>query len=188
MIITIILIILLILHIPLFLNFPKVPVMDDAPYDVCIVLGCPAREDGKPSRMQRSRMNKAIQLYQERRVHTILISGAGVRNNFIEADVMAEYGFNNGIPINDILLEKEAQNTFDNLRLAKEICEQNRFHRSIVVTSRFHIRRSNFFVKKFFTNYAMCPTDDKEKIKHYLAEYVRMWNTLRIEMKLKYKK
>lgn len=183
-----ILIILLLLHLPLFLNFPKPPLMDHDPYDVCIVLGCPAREDGKPSRMQRSRMNKAIQLYREHRVHTILISGAGVRNNFIEADIMASYAIANGISKNDIILEKEALNTYDNLRLAKDICLRNEYHRSIVVTSRFHIRRSNFFVKKFFTNYAMCPTDDKEKLKHYLAEYIRMWNTLRIEVKLKRKK
>lgn len=188
MIILVLLIIFLLLHIPLFLNFPKPPLMDHDPYDVCIVLGCPAREDGKPSRMQRSRMNKAIQLYLEHHVHTIMISGAGVRNHYIEADIMSSYAIAKGIPEKDIILEKKALNTYDNLRLAKNICEQNGYHRSIIVTSRFHIRRSNFFVKKFFTNYAMCPTDDKEKLKHYLAEYIRMWNTLRIEMKLKYKK
>lgn len=188
MIIILLILLLGILTLPLLYYFPKAPMMDHDPYDICIILGCPAREDGKVSRMQRSRMNKAIQLYKQHKTHKLLISGAGVRNHFIEADIMADYAIRHGVPFKDILLEKEAQNTFDNLRFASTICEKNQWKRVIVVTSRFHIRRSNFFVKKFFTTYAMCPTDDKEKAKHYLAEYVRMWNTLRIEYQLAHKK
>lgn len=183
----IILVVLLVAHVLLWYFFPKAPYMDEHPYDVCIVLGCPTREDGKVSRMQRSRMNKAIALYQQQRIHKVLISGAGVRNDFVEAHVMAQYAMEQGIPQDAILLETKALNTYDNLRYAKTMCDALKYKRIVVVTSRFHIRRSNFFVKKFFTNYAMCPTDDKEKYKHYIAEYVRMWNTLRIEWRIKRK-
>lgn len=183
-----ILLLLLFLQLPLLIYFGHYPKLDPTKtYDVCIVLGCPAREDGKASRMQRSRMNKAIELYRNKQVHTILISGAGVRNNYVEADIMAEYALKHNIPAKAILKEKEALNTYDNLRLASQLCQQHQLTQVVVVTSRFHIRRSSFFVRKFFTAYVMCPTDDKEKLKHYLAEYVRMWNTLRIEFKLRKK-
>lgn len=188
MIVFIFMAVVILLQLPLLWNFPKAPMMDDDPYDVCIVLGCPAREDGKVSRMQRSRMNKAIQLYKQGNVHTLLISGAGVRNNFVEADIMADYAIKKGIPSSAILLEKKALNTYDNLLLASQLCKEHHLYRVVVVTSCFHIRRSNFFVKKFFQGYAMCPTDEKEKAKHYLAEYVRMWNTLRIEYQINHKK
>lgn len=177
---------LMLLQLPLLYHFPAAPTMQDCSYELGIVLGCPSMEDGSVSRTQKSRMNKAIQLYQAGRIKRLLISGAGVRNTFIEADVMAAYALEKKIPSSAILLEKEAMNTYDNLKNAYEICEQQHITSVVVITSRFHIRRSSFFVKKFFNHYAMCPTDEKERWKHSLEEYVRMWNTLRIEYKIRW--
>ena len=185
-------IVLLILVLPQFLlmyYFPNTPRMEEGLcYDVCIILGSPARPDGKISRMQKSRMNKAIQLYQEKKTSMLLISGGGVRNEFVEADIMADYAIKQGVPEAAIIKESAARNTYENLKNARDLCVQNKFQSVVIVSSRFHVRRAAFFVRKFFPVFAMCKTDDKEKLKHYLAEYVRMWNCLRIEWMLRKKR
>lgn len=183
-----ILIVVILLQLPILYFFPKpLKMKQDIIYDVCIVLGCPTKEDGSISRMQKNRMDKAIALYQEGKVKRLLISGAGVKNHFVEADVMADYAQCCGVKQKDILKEKHARNTYDNLRYAKTLCEEHDYQHIVVVSSCFHIRRSAFFVRKFFDDFAMCPSDGKEKWKHYVSEYFRMWNTLYFEIKLKMK-
>lgn len=185
------LVVIILSHILLLFIFPNAPKRNKTlQYDTCIVLGCPTRVDGKLSRMQRSRMDKAIALYKDGIVKNLLISGAGVRNDFVEAKVMSHYAQHKGVNKKDLYLEMKAVNTFDNVRLAKDICNKHTWEYILVVTSHFHIRRSNFFVKKFFDHYAMEAPIDHEHMKHYLAEYIRMWNTLRYEITYnrKYKK
>lgn len=176
------------LHVFLFFIFHTPPSITRLTYDTCIVLGCPTRMDGKLSRMQKSRMDKAIELYQHKTTKTILISGASVRNEFLEAQVMADYARKKKVAKADIFLEVDALNTYANIKNSARICAQQKWEHIIVVTSRFHSRRANFFVRKFFTSYALATPLDKEKFKHYAAEYIRMWNSLRIELMLKLKK
>lgn len=185
MILIILCIIICLSHLLLLFAFPNPKGMKTICYDTCLVLGSPARPDGKLSRMQKSRMNKAIQLYKNHKTKTIIVSGGGVRNDFVEADIMGTYALQQGVEKDALIYERKAQNTYENLFYAKELCEKYQYQTILVVSSRFHVRRASFFVRKHFTNYAMVKTDDREKLKHYLAEYVQMWNTLRIEYLLK---
>lgn len=182
-----ILLLVIVLSFLLYFLFPLHNNWKHAQYDACIILGSPAKENGQLSRMQKSRMDRAIQIYQQGRVLHLIISGGGVANEYCEADVMAEYALTQGIPPTDIILEKQAQNTYDNLRLSKELCQQHHFTSVAVVSSCFHIRRAAFFTKKFFSDFVMIPTTEKEKARHYISEYFRMWNTLRYEWKLRKK-
>ncbi|MEG0737035.1 MAG: YdcF family protein, partial [Longicatena sp.] len=150
-------------------------------YDACIILGSPASKDGTCSRMQISRMDRAIELYKAKKVSTLIISGGCVCNAYSEAGVMKSYALSKGIDEANIILEEKARNTYENLLYSKEICEQYNLHTVIVVTSNFHVRRASFFVDNFFDDYIMAGTINHEKISHYFSEYFRMWNTLRIE-------
>ena len=183
-----ILLVFLLASLCLYLVFPRCTKWKHTNYDVCIVLGSPAKEDGSLSRMQKSRMDRAIQLYQQHNVFCIIITGGAVVNTYCEADIMADYAIKQGIPASVILCEQQAQNTYDNLRFSKILCNQHHFERIVVVTSCFHIRRAAFFTKKFFTDFVMAATLEKESIHHYISEYFRMWNTLRFEWILRHKK
>ena len=154
-------------------------------YDACIVLGSPANADGSLSYIQKQRMDHAIALYREKRIRSILISGAGVANTFIEAEVMKDYAIAQNVPEKDILLEKHAKNTYENLKFATILCREHHFSKLIIVTSGFHIRRAGFFAKKFFTDFTFYPVSEKEKRRYFITEYLRMWNTLYYEWKLK---
>lgn len=172
----------------LYYKFPKQLQQKHKQYDACIILGSPTNTDGSCSQVQRNRMDRAIELYQARKVNTLIVSGGCVKNAFCEAMVMQDYAQKRGIPIQDIVLEEKARNTYENLLYSKQVCESLCFHHVIVVTSKFHVRRASFFVRKFFTEYAMAGTHEKVKWKHYLSEYIRMWNTLRIECVYYFKK
>ncbi|WP_455791657.1 YdcF family protein [Amedibacillus sp. YH-ame10] len=155
--------------------------MKHAHYDACIILGSPASKDGTCSRMQRSRMDRAIELYKAKKVTTLIISGGCVCNSYSEASVMKSYAVSKGIDEANIILEEQARNTYENLLYSKELCKHYNLHTVIVVTSNFHVRRASFFVHKFFEDYSMAGTRKREKIRHYISEYFRTWNTLRIE-------
>lgn len=183
-ILVIILILLILAHLVLWHYFPAPKRIDVTRcYDVGIVLGSPTREDGCLSRMQKSRMDAAIALYKEGRIAHILISGGSVRNAYAEADVMGAYA-QKFVPETDIIVEDQARNTFENLKFAKAICDQKHWSSVIVITSCFHARRADYMVRKFFHDYAMGKTSEKEKRKHYLWEYFRMWNSLFYEIRL----
>ena len=153
-------------------------------YDVAIVLGSPAEEDGSLSRVQKTRMDAAITLYKEKKVRCILISGGSVRNTYTEADIMASYASKCGIPSKALHLERQAKNTYENLLYAKALCDTHAWKHVIVVTSCFHVRRASYMVRKFFDAYAMQKTAEKETCRHYITEYFRMWNSLRCEVML----
>lgn len=153
-------------------------------YDTAIVLGSPAKEDGSLSRMQKTRMDAAIRLYRQHMVQRIIISGGSVRNDYAEAEIMAAYAITCGIAKEVLLLERKARNTYENLKYAKEICIANDWHSVVVVTSSFHVRRARYMVRKFFDDFAMQKTADKEPYRHYVSEYFRMWNSLRCEIML----
>lgn len=162
---------------------PPKPVIGRA-YDAAIVLGSPTKEDGSLSRVQKTRMDAAIMLYKEKLVNVILISGGSVRNAYTEADIMAAYARDCGIADTALVLERHARNTYENLLYAKAECDEHAWNRVIVVTSRFHVRRASYMVRKFFNDFAMQKTAEKESCKHYIAEYFRMWNSLRCEVML----
>ena len=60
-------------------------------YDCAVVCGYPACEDGKPSRIMRTRVERAVELWKAGRVGLLLFSGGAAANSFVEADVMKEY-------------------------------------------------------------------------------------------------
>lgn len=157
-------------------------------YDAAIVLGCPCQEDGTISPLQKKRMDIAIQLYRNKRVKTLLISGSNVQNTYIEAEVMAAYAYTKGVSKQAVLLETQARNTFENLKYAKLLCEQHQLQNILVITSPAHIRRAAFFVRKFFTRFAMTSYTQPPHFKDLAEEYFRMWNTLYYEIKLHHRK
>mgnify|MGYP002251024095 FL=1 len=130
---------------------PKHP-LQDISYDVAIVLGYPCNADGSLSTVQKKRMETAINLYHKHCVHHLLISGSCVQNTYVEAEKMAAYALTQKIPKQVLVLETKARNTYENLKYAKCICDENQWENIIVITSPSHMRRAAFFVHKFCRN------------------------------------
>lgn len=130
-------------------------------------------------------METAINLYHKHCVHHLLISGSCVQNTYVEAEKMAAYALTQKIPKQALVLETKARNTYENLKYAKCICDENQWENIIVITSPSHMRRAAFFVHKFFRNYVMDTYREHSSIRVRMDEYFRMWNTLYYERKLR---
>ena len=114
---------------------------DNSPSDAAIVLGA-AVLDGRPSPVFEERIKHAINLYKEGRVRFIIFTGGvGKSDQQSESIIAADYAIENGVAANDTFCETSSKITFENLRGAKEIIEQQDLKRILVVSDPLHMRR-----------------------------------------------
>lgn len=105
------------------------------------------------------RLPKAIQLYNEGRAKKILFSGGVIweGTNFTEAQLLKQRAIELGIPEEDILTEDLSLHTKENvlasLLILDRAFELHNIKRIIVVTTRYHMRRTLLNLKTFMPNW-----------------------------------
>ncbi|MEW9121851.1 MAG: YdcF family protein [Thermotaleaceae bacterium] len=113
-----------------------------SPADTIIVLGAHLWGD-QPSPLLQYRLDKAIELYGMGYAANIIVSGAqGDDEITTEAKAMAAYLVRHYIPEENIYLEEQSYNTFQNLKFSKEIMDKEGFEDAIIITNTFHLYRS----------------------------------------------
>jgi uncharacterized SAM-binding protein YcdF (DUF218 family) len=125
--------------------YPMAPKNRGRRRDVILLLGCPARKDGRPSPILRERIGKAAELYREGAAPLILCTGGAVRNTQTEADVMARELVRLGVPEDRILRETAARSTWENLLFSRGILRERGLRTAVLVTSRWHLRRASAY-------------------------------------------
>ncbi|MEO6952791.1 MAG: YdcF family protein [Polyangia bacterium] len=113
-----------------------------AHYDAALVLGCPAQADGSPSLCERCRVKSAVRLYKRGVVGKLVFSGGAAHSPFVEADVMADLAVSRGVPVAAILREGRALTTWQNVRFAKYLLEDNHLATTLVVSTADHLPRA----------------------------------------------
>lgn len=112
------------------------------PSDTLIVLGAHLWGD-QPSPLLQYRLDKAIELYHLGYGGKIIVSGAQGHDEITtEAKAMAAYLIRNEIPKEDIFLEENSYNTFQNLKYSKAIMEKEGLRHAVVITNTFHLHRA----------------------------------------------
>ncbi|WP_232695938.1 YdcF family protein [Brevibacillus daliensis] len=110
--------------------------------DVAIVLGAAVWDD-KPSPGLTERLNKAQELYEQKFVKAIIVSGGlGEGDQFDEATVMKQYLTETGIPAEAIHMENQATNTLENLRYSKAIMNEKGYKNALIVSHDYHLMRA----------------------------------------------
>ncbi|WP_411821672.1 YdcF family protein [Leptospira sp. 'Mane'] len=108
------------------------------------------------------RLLDAVRIYKAGKAKKILFTGGSgllFANQYREADLANRILLDLGIPKEDILLERESRNTYENATESAKIITANGFKDIILVTSAFHFRRaSGCFAKQRIGFYAF-PTD-----------------------------
>lgn len=97
------------------------------------------------------RVLHAVQLYKKGIVKKILItggSGALVTKNRPEADEILDVMVMAGVPVNDILIERDSRNTHESAVNTKTILEKESGNKYLLITSGFHMLRSEGCFKK----------------------------------------
>jgi len=119
--------------------------------DAVIVLGA-AIHGNCPSRMLAYRLNAALDFHATNPDARIVVSGGYAEGRqFSEAQVMAWYLIEHGVPETLILLEDRAVSTEENLRFAQELLREHFGDDDFTVaiaTQGFHLYRARFLARR----------------------------------------
>lgn len=125
---------------------------DQRPSEYCIVFG--------NQMLMVPRVDKAIEAYKSGRVKKFIFTGGrdGVSNQNVssiaEAERMRDYAIANGIKAEDITIETEARNSFENVDNSVALLPEGTTHISII-TSEFHLKRCVAIFKLKYPNIAV---------------------------------
>ncbi len=117
-------------------------ISDASSADAAIVLGA-AAWDEQPSPVFEERIKHAIDLYKAGRVKAIIFTGGiGEGEQVAESIVASDYAIKHGVAIKDVFCETLSNFTYENLRGAKAIMQQQHIGKVLVVSDPLHMRRA----------------------------------------------
>ncbi len=112
---------------------------------VALVLGTTHRVAGRPNAFYENRLNAVAELYRQRRISHILVSGDNATLQYNEPTTMQQDLIEMGIPSESITLDYAGFRTLDSVVRAKEIFQLPKF---VVVSQRFHCVRALFLAEQ----------------------------------------
>lgn len=110
---------------------------------VMVILGCKVESWG-PSILLQDRLDKALDYLEDHPDLTIVVSGGqGDDEHQSEAQCMYDYLTDHGVDGNQILLEDQSHNTWENIRFTQALLEREGIDTSqmLVVSNGFHLTR-----------------------------------------------
>jgi uncharacterized SAM-binding protein YcdF (DUF218 family) len=131
--------------------------------DVAIVLGCKSFDGNQISQCIYSRVGKGAELYKNGVVKKLILSGGNdFPDNANEAEVMKTVALMQGVKDEDILLEKKATDSYENLLYSYNIAKENNLNKVILVTELYHLPRVNLLANKLGIAHTYAPATDSE--------------------------
>jgi uncharacterized SAM-binding protein YcdF (DUF218 family) len=150
-------------------------------YNAIVCLGGNVEMSGEPGLHARLRTDKAISLYKKNVAPVIIFCGkhstfrkANSRSK-TEAQAMADYAFVQGVPRSAMILEEESKRTVENAKyLFENIIEPKNWKNILIITSRFHIFRTQLIFRKIIGDKAsldfIFPENAHAKVTHLIKE------------------
>ena len=109
------------------------------------------------------RITHAVQLYKLGKIRKILVTGGSsnlINNEHREADALYDFLVMVGVDTDDILVERNARNTYENaVNTEAMLAELYPDKKHLVITSAFHMRRSLLCFRKTSLNVNGFSTD-----------------------------
>lgn len=119
----------------------RAPAASGRAADVIVVLGAPCR-NGVPGRFALERARAAAALWARGAAPAVLVTGGPVHDPEPEADIMGKALRALGVPEAALVLEGVSLHTRENAQLSTAIARERGWRRALLVTQRFHSRRS----------------------------------------------
>lgn len=104
----------------------------------------------------------AARLYHDKKAPKVILSGGRndwERNSQSQAKTMAIFLKDLGVPEEDIILEEESRNTFENAIYCKKIMISKKMKNALLVTSALHMPRSKSLMEKINVDFTPISTD-----------------------------
>jgi len=125
------------------------------PKDCILVTGSGVSPEGNLTQIGKSRVQKAVELYNKNIAKRILMSGKYSHNfSYIpqktEAQAMKEYAVILGVQESHIFTEEDSLDTIGNAYFTKQFMKKMNWKNIILVTSNFHLARIEYIFKKVY--------------------------------------
>lgn len=122
--------------------------------DAIIILGCGVRKDGSLTVITQTRVDRGVELFKKGVAPKIVMTGhkdywSRYTPAKTEARAMMDYAVSLGVSKRSILLEEKARTTLGNAYFTKkDVLEPRGWKNLAVVTSDFHVPRSDYIFRK----------------------------------------
>ena len=118
--------------------------------DVAVVLGNRVDADSSLSPVLQGRVDRALLLYREGRVHKIMVSGGkGMKAAKVpEGMAMRRYLMQKGVPAADVIEDNDGENTYLTAKDLRTVADSLHCTSVIVVSSFYHITRCKYIFHK----------------------------------------
>ncbi len=129
-----------------FATTGKIHTVADAPQaPVAIVLGAGLKADGSPKPYLRVRLEDTLRLYEDGRIHAILVSGDHGQVDYDEVAAMTSWLVDRGVPAGKVVADHAGFDTYDSCVRAYKIFG---VRAALIVTQEFHVRRAVFLCRQ----------------------------------------
>ena len=118
-------------------------------FDVILILGNPANNDGSIGLVARSRVLEGIRQYRAGAAPRLLMTGGAVKNRFPEGEVMRQFALTQGVPANALFAETQSRNTLQNAFYSYKIMQTHAWTSAMVVSSAAHLRRASLIFRYY---------------------------------------
>ena len=125
-----------------YLGRERAPDTTEARPRYAVVLGTQVLPGGQPSRTLDARVRHAARLHAEKTIDRVVVTGGVGKHPPSEAEVMAHILRGEGVPGEAVLLEDEAESTWDSARLVAAIAAEEGASEVLVVTDPLHCVRT----------------------------------------------
>ena len=116
------------------------------PADAAVVLSTRAYEKGRLNPCLVARVEAAVELYRARKVKKLVMTGGVSRDLQSSAGNMQMIAEKMGVSKADIIQEREAGNTFENIVFSRKFIENS--PRVVIVSAGFHLARERMMADK----------------------------------------
>jgi uncharacterized SAM-binding protein YcdF (DUF218 family) len=131
-----------------------------SPSEHYMVLGM-RLQDGRIAPEYAARLMRAVNLYGQYPQGKILVLGGKTgAEDISEAQAGRDYLLAAGVPEANILMEDASRHTLENLRQARAILGSDIKNRCVLITSRFHLGRSQALATGLGIRHDLCAADD----------------------------
>ncbi len=112
------------------------------------------------------RTEKAVSLYKDNYSSKLILSGGSLYNNITSAELMYDHAVREGVKAEDLILEPEADSTYENAVFCRRIMEERKYQSALVISSEYHMRRVRLSCEKAFQGSSIrlvyCPADEPQ--------------------------
>lgn len=143
------------------------------PRSIALVLGAGLKRH-QPNEMLQNRLETALELYKNKKVKKLILTGDNRSIDYNEPMVMKGYLLAKGVPEGDLILDFAGRRTYDSCYRAKEIFDVSRI---IIVTQQYHLPRSLYLCNKLGVDAIGVPSEgygDQSQIREFGAS-IRAW-------------